>query len=509
MKRESLPLSAILVKDRQRLDLGDLADLAESLRIHGLIQPIVVNQENQLIAGGRRLAAATSLGWGNIDVVRKETLSQDDLHILELEENIRRKDETWQERCLHIAHIHRLKQASAALDGESWSQKATGEMLGVSDCHINYNLVIARLLKSELDEFNKPLPTARFWPLQSFSDAWRLRVRDMEDALSAHNSQIVREQFNQGDHHDDFEMATQSVEIPNIPTELLETDAYTVAKAQYESNPLNTVPFDVYYAERQANAVKLEEHRNTIYLSRRLIHGNSIAFMLEKENEARFDHIITDIPYAIDVSYLNQQHPRGGMVDVDTIEELHDQDYNLKLISDFFPAAYQCTKDHAFVITWCDVMLWQFMYDAAIKAGFRVQRWPITWVKTHACLNQCAAYNFTKNTEIAIVCRKPGAMLRHAIPTCTVTASSDDLCEQVNHPFAKPEATWQYLVDAVSIEGQLILDPFAGRGSGVISMLRQNRSVIGVELDDTHYNALVENVKSLYFQKINPNFIFK
>lgn len=195
MKREQLPIASIFVKDRQRIDLGDIDDLTESLRCFGLIQPIVVNQQGQLIAGGRRLAAATKLGWTSIDICRRETLTQDELHMLELEENIRRKDETWQERCLHITHIHTLKQSSAAIDGESWSQKATGQMLGISDAHVNYNLMIARLLRAELDPTNKPLPNARFWPLSSFSEAWRLRLRDMEDAATAFNSETVRQQF--------------------------------------------------------------------------------------------------------------------------------------------------------------------------------------------------------------------------------------------------------------------------------------------------------------------------
>ncbi len=489
------------------------------MRLHGLIQPVVVNQSNQLIAGGRRLAAATRLGWATIDVCRRETMSQEELHILELEENIRRLDESWQERCLHIAHIHSLKQASAAIDGEGWSQKATGEMLGISDCHINFNLQMARLLRGELGEDNKPTPQARFWACSTFSDAWRLRLRDMEEAARALNASLVREQFNQSDTPDGITIPGMESEFSLVPTEEITPDSppgdsqssaeYAAAKQRYESNPLNTQPFDEYWLEQQRLLVARTVHQNTIYLSKRLFQGDSIAFMSAAENASRFDHIITDIPYAINVDYLNQQHPRGGMVDIDTIEELHDEAYNTKLIADFFPAAFACTKPHSFVISWCDQMLWQYMYEHAVEAGFRVQRWPITWHKTHACLNQCAAYNFTKSTEIAIVCRKPGAMLRHPIPGCVITAAADELCEQVAHPFAKPEATWQYLVDAVSIEGQLILEPFAGRGSGVISMLRTNRSVIGVELDPTHYNALVENVKELYFKHINPNFIFK
>ena len=48
---------------------ADLAELADSLREHGLVQPIVVRARGdryQLIAGQRRLAAARKLGWERV-----------------------------------------------------------------------------------------------------------------------------------------------------------------------------------------------------------------------------------------------------------------------------------------------------------------------------------------------------------------------------------------------------------------------------------------------------------
>jgi DNA modification methylase len=230
--------------------------------------------------------------------------------------------------------------------------------------------------------------------------------------------------------------------------------------------------------------------------------------MNDPANAGRFNHIITDIPYGIDIEMLDQQNPHGGMKDIDTIKEEHDVEYNLKLIADFFPAAFACTQPMAFVITWCDQMLWQYMYDLAIKAGFNVQRWPITWYKLSSCMNQCAQYNFTKNTEIAIVCRKPNSTLTGQQPSSIISAAKDDLCDKLGHKFAKPFAVWEFLVSAVSIEQDEILEPFAGRGSGVLSMLQMNRRVTAVELQENHYNHLVENVKQHYLT-LNPNFIFK
>lgn len=74
MKREAvlpvgtLPIASIKVGERFRQQMGDLDGLAASIREHGLLHPIVVTPERLLIAGERRLLAATSLGWSEIPV---------------------------------------------------------------------------------------------------------------------------------------------------------------------------------------------------------------------------------------------------------------------------------------------------------------------------------------------------------------------------------------------------------------------------------------------------------
>jgi ParB family chromosome partitioning protein len=79
---------------RSQVHDADLAELADSLRSHGLVQPIVVRATGdryQLIAGQRRLAAARRLGWGRVPV---RVLDVDDRQMSEIAivENLQRKD---------------------------------------------------------------------------------------------------------------------------------------------------------------------------------------------------------------------------------------------------------------------------------------------------------------------------------------------------------------------------------------------------------------------------------
>jgi len=87
-----IAIDTIVVGERRREDFGDLASLVTSIQEHGLIQPIVIDSRNRLVAGMRRLAACKLLEWTEIDVRQYGELTDQELRILELEENLRRKD---------------------------------------------------------------------------------------------------------------------------------------------------------------------------------------------------------------------------------------------------------------------------------------------------------------------------------------------------------------------------------------------------------------------------------
>ncbi|MBL9122023.1 MAG: ParB/RepB/Spo0J family partition protein [Planctomycetaceae bacterium] len=79
---------------RQEFDEAEIESLAESLREHGLLQPLVVRrigERYQLISGERRLRAAIKAGWSNVPVQVRDA---DDRQMAELAivENLQRRD---------------------------------------------------------------------------------------------------------------------------------------------------------------------------------------------------------------------------------------------------------------------------------------------------------------------------------------------------------------------------------------------------------------------------------
>lgn len=140
-----IPVEKIAVIDRGRRNLGDLADLAASLKANGQIQAGVVREAMKadedegvdpsqtpwiLVAGGRRYAAACLAG---LDMFKAENLG--DLppleqKVLEIEENLGRKDLEWDELTAMRAEVHRLRTQQAEEAGEKWSLADTAQEIG-------------------------------------------------------------------------------------------------------------------------------------------------------------------------------------------------------------------------------------------------------------------------------------------------------------------------------------------------------------------------------------------
>lgn len=122
---ERLQIAHIVIGERRREDLGDIDGLARSITRYGLLHPIVVDDDNRLVAGERRLRACQQLGHSEIDVRRLAELTEPELREIELEENLRRKDLTEYERSKTItrrAHLAR-EMAFRCRCGETFPEK--------------------------------------------------------------------------------------------------------------------------------------------------------------------------------------------------------------------------------------------------------------------------------------------------------------------------------------------------------------------------------------------------
>ncbi len=90
MKLETRQLSDIKRNSKYLRHGTDVESLKKSIESIGLINPLTVNKENELIAGSRRFQAITELGWKEVEVhvVDRDLLQQE---LISIDENLVRE----------------------------------------------------------------------------------------------------------------------------------------------------------------------------------------------------------------------------------------------------------------------------------------------------------------------------------------------------------------------------------------------------------------------------------
>lgn len=140
----SFPIESVWVNrdKRQRRELNKIEELATSIARNGLINPIVIRRDGELVAGERRWTAIRSLGWTHLSVQFIEDLSELEVHAIELEENIRRVDLSWQDQCRAVEEYHQLRMAQEP----EWTALQTADALGISSAEITEKRQVAQEL---------------------------------------------------------------------------------------------------------------------------------------------------------------------------------------------------------------------------------------------------------------------------------------------------------------------------------------------------------------------------
>lgn len=125
---DDVRIASIKVGERYRRAMGDITTLAASIRETGLLHPVVVSKDGNLIAGARRLEACRSLGWTWIPA---RVVDLDDPLRAELDENVVRKDFTPSEIAA-IAKVMREREEDAARERQVATQAKPGEQVGAA-----------------------------------------------------------------------------------------------------------------------------------------------------------------------------------------------------------------------------------------------------------------------------------------------------------------------------------------------------------------------------------------
>ena len=170
---------------------ADLTDLAQSIREHGIVQPVVVRPapsgagQYEIIAGERRWRAAQRAGLAEVPIIVRDVNDRTALE-LAIIENVQRTD---------LNPIEEAAGYQQLIDEHNYTQADLGQVIGKSRSHVANTLRLLRLpeeVKSLLVEGTLSAGHAR--TLITAADPTALAHRIVEEGLSVRQAEQLAAQ---------------------------------------------------------------------------------------------------------------------------------------------------------------------------------------------------------------------------------------------------------------------------------------------------------------------------
>ena len=233
------------------------------------------------------------------------------------------------------------------------------------------------------------------------------------------------------------------------------------------------------------------------------IYNDDCLKVLSEIEDESIDLVVTDCPYKIVSGGCTNENkvfkPCSGMLnkrkDNEDEEEMDNirkgkifkhNDINFK---DWLPSIYRVLKQN----THCYIMInprnLKELQEEAEKVGFTFQQ-IIIWNKGNAVPNRY----YMNAYEMILMLRKGKAKTINCKGTKNIL-DVPNIIGNKKHPTEKPVELMEILINNSSSEGDIILDPFMGAGATGVACKNNNRSFIGVEIDEKYFEIAQERLK--------------
>lgn len=448
-----IPLSQINIpKNRQRQEFEPeaLMNLVESIESIGLIHAPVLRETPEgltLVAGERRLRAIEDL-WalgiqleydgkqipeGQIPYVTLGELSELEAEEAELDENLKRRDLTWQELAAAHERLHKLRQAQTVQmqrnpEGgcqpkEEWTvadtaMEITGRSDGAYQDKVRRELIVAKNLED---------PAIK-------------SAKTVDEAFK-----ILKQK----------EVTANNIALAEEIGKTFSSDIHEVLNA-------DCIAWMASYAER--------------------IEIGDI--------DSEIDVILTDPPYG-----MNAQAFNDGSGKMSGIEHHYNDSPEawVELMTMWAKLSYQICKPQAHAYVFCDIEHFFELRDMMKLAGWYVFRTPLIHFKPNSGRVPLPEMGPRRQYEILLYAIKGKKPITHIYPD--VISSVAD--EQLTHGAQKPVALFKNLLQRSVIPGDTILDCFAGTGTVIPAAHAFKCKAIVLEQEQEYFALCVERIKQL------------
>jgi|SRR5579863_198246 len=446
----------IIVRNRQRKDLGNLTSLENSIKTRGQIHPIVVRTEPDdsivLMVGGRRLQACINLGipvkadfWDDLDDTTAKAV--------ELEENIKRSDLSWRDHATAVGELHQLYKDTRP----DWTVQKTASEISMAPSQIHLILTVFKNLASPLLNNSQSLDQS-YSILQNTAE--RKTAQIVADIISA-SKEI-------------FDSASNSQE-KNNERDSIGPDGRDDSGVNNVTNGQGLINSEKDDADSHSS--NLSRSLSSTSISPKIILNTNFLTWVAKYSGPQFNLIHCDFPYSIQydsyaksISSTTEDYDFSGFFDLlDPLVE------NINKIASY--------SSH--IMFWFSMKFYEQTKQKLESSGLYVHDHPLIWHKTdNAGIIPGRDNAFPRRVyETAFLCSRGRRTLVKSLSNTYGCPTSD----KPIHPSQKPEPMLRHFFSMLIDETTDFFDPTCGSGTALRAADAVGaRSVLGVEIDPAY-----------------------
>lgn len=476
--------------NRQRKVYLEIEELAQSIQQNGLLQPLIVNNRNEILVGGRRYHAFKLLHeQGNhqdeIPCILYENTSQTDSLCIELLENLQRMDFTWQEQVKMVERVH---VALTDENGSTWTMELTASRLGMSKSAVSKDLKIARDMTinpaiASADTKSKAsfMVQNAMRRLESVSNVASLSDSDMAKLKAIVNCQTakcgVQPDMNELQLGDMCTMTEENdrllggrakaVTVPPVAPQTPRTGTPNDSTPHY-------APEEEDAADENVVVYSAPELYNPV-IPQMSYHIKDYRELLESIPDSSIGLIELDPPYAIDFdkTYGKSQGLNSTLVDWDVPKFKEEMSF-------LIPEAYRILIPNSWCLIWTAYEHLAWLEKEIKKTKFFVQR-PGVWVKPTGTGNH-PKKRMLSNLEFFLLLGKGDPAFMTSFMLQGIIQKTSLASEKV-HTTEKPVALYDELFQALGRPNSLFFTAFAGSGNSLIAAAKRGMSGLGCDTD--------------------------
>lgn len=428
-EKQSIPtgtLKQVLIKDikcntlRYRQDFA-LDSLVESIKEKGILQPITLATDMQLLAGERRLRAAKLAGLEKIPALIRKIKGEIDAREIELMENLERQDFSWQEKAAGLASLDALYKEKDI----DWSGRKTAQLVGGSSANVARQLELSRFMQVLPELANE----------KTFDDAYKL--------LKKFHGQVEIDEL-----HKQQQKYIQAVE------DNLDPDVVPAGMSRSLAAKLRTADTNYRIQDTFLGLAELKS-------------GGSI-------------HLIEcDPPYGINLGAVKGSKDSSDS-NVLSYNDVPADKYAV-FLGTLAMELYRVAGPDCWLIFWFGPT-WHNEVKLSLQgAGWIVDDIPAIWIKPAGQTLQPALY-FARCYEPFFLCRK-GQPYMNKPGRLNVFDFAPTSAAKKYHPTERPLPLIEELLETLTVPTQVVLVPFLGSGATLRACYKKGLLGLGFDIN--------------------------